>query len=340
MARQSQKELPAATHPIASKQWQIYKEIKRYFKEFIDFSGVLRYNRDMGKDLDSLESSRDRRAEIKVKYGFIPTSIIEAEKQSLQSKDANAEKRNYYSTTNVEFGSVADTIFDVSGQSCRGKGGALSRYPQNIGRYLVKMYSNEGETVLDPFAGHNSRMELVYKLGRNYIGYDLSHTFMESNRVESENLQGKKQGLLFPSTNTIMLIEGDSRDIELAQPADMVLTSPPYYDIEYYGDEAGQLGFCRTYGDFIKDITIILGKCYQYLKTGGFCCWSINDFRRNGKFIAYHSDIIQAYLKVGFILHDIVIVDLGYPIGAAFATQLEEQRRTAKRHEYIIIGKK
>jgi len=294
----------------------------------------------MGKDLGSLQDSRDRRGEIKTKYGFIPTSIIKAEKQSFQSKDINAEKRNYYSTTNVKVGAVADTIFDVSGQSCRGKGGALSRYPQNIGRYLVKMYSNEGETVLDPFAGHNSRMELVYKLNRNYIGYDISHTFMEANRKEANDLQGGgNQQLLFKQTNTITLIEKDSREM-LEHNCDMVLTSPPYYDIEYYGDENEQLGKCKTYKGFMDDIFVILRKCYEALKPGGYCCWSINDFRRNGIFYAYHSDIIQAYLKVGFVLHDIIITDLGYPIGAAFATQLEEQKRTAKRHEYTIIGKK
>uniref|UniRef100_A0A6M3JN71 site-specific DNA-methyltransferase (cytosine-N(4)-specific) n=1 Tax=viral metagenome TaxID=1070528 RepID=A0A6M3JN71_9ZZZZ len=294
----------------------------------------------MAKDLDSLQTSRDLRSEIKAKYGFIPTSIIEAEKQSYQSKDTNAEKRNYYSTTNVKFGDVADTIFDVSGQSCRGKGGALSRYPQNIGRYLVKMYSNEGDTVLDPFAGHNSRMELVYKLGRNYVGYDISHTFMEANRKEAKELQGEgNQAILFKQSTIITLIEKDSREL-LESSIDMCLTSPPYYDIEWYGDEPEQLGKCQSYEDFIDDITIVLRRCYEALKPDKFCCWSINDFRRNGKFISYHSDIIQAYLKVGFSLHDIVITDLGYPIGAAFASQLEEQKRTAKRHEYTIIGHK
>ena len=122
----------------------------------------------MPKDLESLLDSRNRRAEIKLKYGFIPTSIIEAEKFNHQAQDPHAEKRNYYSTTNVSPDIVADTIFDVSGQSCRGKGGALSGYPQNIGHYLVKMYSNEGDIILDPFAGHNSRMELCFKLARHY----------------------------------------------------------------------------------------------------------------------------------------------------------------------------
>lgn len=294
----------------------------------------------MSKDLESLESSRDRRAEIKSKYGFIPTSIIEAEKQKHQANDPYAEKRNYKSVSNVAVGDYAENIFDVSGQSCRGKGGALSGYPQNIGRYLVKMYSNEGDIVLDPFAGHNSRMELVYKLNRNYIGYDISHDFMEANKQIANNLQGGgNQSLLFKQSNTITLIERDSREI-LEGNCDMCFTSPPYYDLEWYGDENGQLGKCKTYNEFIDNITVILRKCYEALKSKAFCCWSINDFRRNGIFYAYHSDIIQSYLKVGFKLHDIVITDLGYPIGAAFASQLEDQKRTAKRHEYTIIGKK
>jgi len=294
----------------------------------------------MPKDLESLLESRDRRAEIKGKYGFIPTSIITAEKDVFKADDLQAEKRNYASTTNAEMGSVAFSIFDVSGQSCRGKGGALSRYPQNIGRYLVKMYSEEGDTILDPFAGHNSRMELVYKLNRHYIGYDVSHKFMGANIARKAQLEGGEQGLLFKPENSITLVEDDARNISLDNPADMVLTSPPYYDLEWYGDEPEQLGACTTYEDFLRDIKKILGKCIGCLKVGGFCCWSINDFRRNGALYAYHSDIIHIYQEVGFSLHDIVITDLGYPIGAAFATQLEEQKRTAKRHEYTIIGKK
>lgn len=294
----------------------------------------------MPKDLESLLESRDRRAEIKSKYGFIPTSIIVAEKEVFKAGDLQAEERNYASTTNAEMGSVAFSVFDVSGQSCRGKSGALSRYPQNIGRYLVKMYSEEGDAILDPFAGHNSRMELVYKLNRHYIGYDISHTFMEANRAWQVKLEGGDQGLLFKPENFIRLIEDDARNICLDNPADMVLTSPPYYDLEWYGDEPGQLGACDTYAEFLKGVKVILGKCREFLKDGGFCCWSINDFRRGGAFYPYHSDIIRLYQEVGFRLHDITITDLGYPIGAAFATQLEGQKRTAKRHEYTIIGKK
>lgn len=293
----------------------------------------------MGKDLGSLAESRDNRSKIQMKYGFIPTSIIEAEKSKHQATDPHAEKRNYYSTTNVSIDSVANKIFDVSGQSCRGKNGALSGFPQNIGRYLLKMYSDEHDTILDPFAGHNSRMELCFNLNRNYIGYDISSKFMADNRIIAEQLRGNLQSRMFESSQ-ITLIEDDACNIQLDTQADMCLTSPPYWDLEYYGDEPQQLGKCKTYDQFIDSLEMIIGRCFSNLKNGGFCCWSINDFRKGGILYAYHSDIITLYKKVGFKLHDIIIVDLGYPIGAAFATQLEEQKRTAKRHEYVIVGKK
>ena len=291
----------------------------------------------MGKDLDSLQQSRDRRTEIQSKYGFIPTSIIEAEKSKFQAQDPHAEERNYFSTTNVKVDTVGSKIFDVSGQSCRGKNGALSGFPQNIGRYLVKMYSEEGQTILDPFAGHNSRMELVFKLNRNYIGYDVSRKFMNVNNRIAEQL---KQPNLFGQGADITLIEEDSRNIKLDTPADFCFTSPPYWDLEYYGDEPQQLGTCQSYNRFIEDLGVILGRCYASIMPSAFCAWCVNDFRKDGIFYFYHASVIELFLKVGFKLHDIVIVDLGYPIGAAFASQLEDQKRTAKRHEYIIIGQK
>ena len=42
----------------------------------------------------------------------------------------------------------------------------------------------------------------------------------------------------------------------------------------------------------------------------------------------------------GFTLWDIMIVDLGYPIAAAFATQIIERKSLPKRHEYGVIVKK
>lgn len=295
----------------------------------------------MAKDLNSLEKSRDRREEINAKYGFIPVSIMLADKSD-KSMDLEAEDRcyeNYTAADREKHGKLYD-VFSISSRSVRA--GALSRYPQNIGRYLVKMYSNEGDTVLDPFAGHNSRMELVYKLGRNYIGYDISHKFMETNqKISKEIMGGGVQPDLFISDNTIKLVEGDSRNIDLnGDLVDMVLTSPPYWNIEYYGDEEGQLGKCKTYNKFMDDMLLVIQKCVDHMKSGTFCCFSINDFRVNGIFYCYHASIIQAFKKVGLLIHDIVIVDFGSAFGAAFASQLEDQRRSAKRHEYVIVGRK
>ncbi len=304
----------------------------------------------MAKDLESLQESRDQRGQIQLKYGFIPTSIITADKSD-RANDVNAEERSYANVGfhDPEMSNKLNRAFETNGRSCRGgfdvsgqccRDGALSRFPQNVGRYLVKMYTEKGDTVLDPFSGHNSRMQCVWELERNYIGYDVGAKFMAANHKIRDELLAENTRSLLPNAATIELHQEDSQNIKVISPADMVLTSPPYWDLEYYVDEIEQLGKYSTYNNFLHALETIIKNTVACLKPGGFCCFCINDFRKDGIFYPYHADIIRSYQRVGLALHDVIIVDLGPPISAAFASQLEEQKRTAKRHEYCIVGRK
>jgi site-specific DNA-methyltransferase (adenine-specific) len=49
---------------------------------------------------------------------------------------------------------------------------------QLLGR-IIRVSSNEGETVLDPFAGSGSTLATAHKLGRDWIGFDLSEQYVE-----------------------------------------------------------------------------------------------------------------------------------------------------------------
>ena len=49
----------------------------------------------------------------------------------------------------------------------------------------------------------------------------------------------------------IELHEQDSRDINYDKVFDLAITSPPYWDIETYGDEPEQLGKQQTFQDFM-----------------------------------------------------------------------------------------
>ncbi len=293
-------------------------------------------NKSIGKTIESLAYSRNRREDILRMFdGKIPTSIM-VTTRSYKNADSHAEG-TYTKSSQVTPDNCDDRgflrAFETSGRGV--SSGALSRFPQDVGKAVVLLYSLVDDTVVDPFAGHNSRMELCVSLGRKYIGCDISERFMQSNHEVADYLRNTYGDC------RVDLYQCDSRKMPIGDAVgDFTLTSPPYYDIEYYGDEPEQLGKAKTYEGFIGRLTDVAKENFRCLKGGAFCVWFVNDFRRRGVFVPYHTHVMQMLQSVGFILHDMMIVDLGYPIRAAFATQVVEQRILPKRHEYGIVVRK
>ena len=121
---------------------------------------------------------------------------------------------------------------------------------------------------------------------------------------------------------------------------DLIFTSPPYWDIEFYDESEKQAGYKKTYEQFLETMQSIMNECHRILKSDKYCVININDFRKDGKYYDYHNDISQLGKKAGFKIHDVVIVDWGTSIQSCFATQIESRKMTAKRHEYLIVFKK
>lgn len=50
-------------------------------------------------------------------------------------------------------------------------------FPKSLAARAIKLYSFKGETVLDPFNGSGTTCEVAKKLGRNFIGIDISKRY-------------------------------------------------------------------------------------------------------------------------------------------------------------------
>lgn len=310
----------------------------------------------MAKTQEDLQESRKIREMVLNKYGFIPTSVIEPDyswgkdiiefeerKQQVKAEEKHSKmKYNIKSYTKsdgtvVEYNETQEA-FSMSSQNVRGKQSGVSTFPPGLAKFIVEFYSNRGDTILDPCAGHNSRMQVTFSLDRNYIGYDVSKVFMEFNRKVKEQIT---TGQLFQSAYTITLREQSSEKmLEDSNSIDMIYTSPPYYCVEWYGDEPEQLGLSGSYEKFLERIKVIIAECYRVLKKDKYCIFNINDFRMDNKFFPYHADIMKLFVDVGFKLHDVIIVKWKSCIGQCFASQIEERKMAAKAHEYLVVGKK
>jgi len=302
---------------------------------------------DEGKTLSALRRSRAGHNAMIALFGgseLLPTSIMRTKRVKADAdRDQIAADRNYsqcgsdYKQSLVNDESLPGAVRGMARMlDYRGDGsGAISKFPQDVGRTVVLFYTEPGDLVVDPFAGHNSRMELCVRAGRDYVGCDLSADFMRFNRQRAAELRGE-----FPHRR-VKLYETDSREQPVASGVgDFTITSPPYFDIEWYGPEEGQLYNCPTYEQFLADLRLCVAENYRTLKPGAYSCWFINDFRRRGKMHFYHRDLLGLGESVGFIAHDIWVIDLGRGLRDGFVNESVRCKVVPKRHEYCVVFRK
>jgi len=279
---------------------------------------------------ERLKDSRAKRDEILRYLRFEPTSIW------FLKKGRRVKRLDEFIDDRPAKGSYVAHEYSV-------RSGALSQFPAEVARRAILMWSREGDLMFDPFGARAARALMANLLKRHVIAYDISQAFYDW------VMERLKRGVPNPEY-TFQFHRKDSRHVELPDNfVDFILTSPPYWRLEYYGPEPEQLGTGSeigggdepTYEEFLSSLKQVMAECYRVLKPGKFCCFAVNDFRLEGQFYFYHADCIRLLTEVGFIPHDIVIYNLSeHPLHAIFVTQLWERKHVAKQHEYLLVFKK
>jgi hypothetical protein len=56
--------------------------------------------------------------------------------------------------------------------------GHEARFPEELPRRLIRMFSFRGDTVLDPFLGSGTTVKVALESGRNSVGYEINENFL------------------------------------------------------------------------------------------------------------------------------------------------------------------
>lgn len=223
-------------------------------------------------------------------------------------------------------------------------------FPSALAKRLIQCFTNhDDQLIFDPFVGVGSTLIASKELGKDSIGIEISEEFA--------NIAKSRISQILPfmgDVNTNVYIADSRETLEYVKPnsVDMVITSPPYWDIllqkrtaDYkeqrdYGDAESDLGKINDYWQFLSELRKIFEQVYITLKPEKYCCVVVMDLRKRDKFYPYHIDVSAFMQDIGFIFDDIIIWDrrreynnmrpLGYP--SVF--------RINKTHEFILIFKK
>ncbi|MFA6216999.1 MAG: DNA methyltransferase [Candidatus Omnitrophota bacterium] len=168
---------------------------------------------------------------------------------------------------------------------------------------LIRLYSKEDDTVLDPMVGSGTTMIEAKSLGRRGMGFDIHPEVvkiaLESCKFECENCHEPiiKQG----DARLLKSVENDS--------IDLIATHPPYLNIIKYGAKSieGDLSAISNLQKFCDEIEKVARECYRVLKPGKYCAILIGDTRRRRHYVPLAFSVMQRFQKVGFILKEDVI---------------------------------
>lgn len=212
-------------------------------------------------------------------------------------------------------------------------GSGTSIFDPVLCELAYRWFCPPGGLVIDPFAGGSVRGIVAAKLGRDYIGVDLSAAQIAANEAQAERICGDGRRPRW--------IVGDSRDVPqlcAGTAADFVFSCPPYGDLERYSDDPRDLS-TMPYEVFRAAYAAIIAGSVGLLREDRFACFVVGDIRDDrGFYRRLVSDTEQAFGDAGAQLYnEAVLVTAVGSLPIRVGRQFEAGRKLGKTHQNVLV---
>lgn len=175
-----------------------------------------------------------------------------------------------------------------------------------IPRNIILRYSNEGDLILDQFAGGGTTLVEAKLLNRDIIGVDV-------NEIALERCHEKINFEYDSANGKVAIHKGDARKLNFvaSESIDLICTHPPYADMVKYSkdleldipEDLSNLGV----SDFLIQMKPVASECFRVLKKGKFCAVLMGDTRKKGHIIPMSFEVMKIFEEVGFKTKEVII---------------------------------
>ena len=204
-----------------------------------------------------------------------------------------------------------------------------------IPRNLLLRYSNEGDLILDQFAGGGTTLVESKLLNRNIIGVDINNNAL--NRCK------EKCDFEYENSGKVYFHEADARNLNFIpdESIDFICTHPPYANIiKYSEDIENDLSHLKV-KDFLIEMEKVASESYRVLKKDKFCAILMGDTRQKGHIIPMSFEVMKIFEKVGFKTKEIIIKEQHNCKATGFwKTNSVKYNFLLIAHEYLFVFKK
>jgi DNA modification methylase len=289
---------------------------------FLDGLGTMNEEGEEGEEYDE-----GVKGSMKSNFGVPPFTVLNAREGRWQSR-----KRDWLALgiKSEEGRDIKNTNASESINKGPDKGGSI--FDPVLCEIIYSWFSKEGDMVLDPFAGGSVRGIVAAECGRYYIGNDLRKEQVEANREQASDIC---------KSISPVWTHGDSRNIKKLVGdvrADMVLSCPPYADLEVYSDDDDDLSN-MDYTKFLECYSEIIKETYDMMKDDTFAVWVIGEVRdKEGNYYNFLGDTITAFLETGFkYYNETVLVTAVGSLPLRAGRVMKTSRKLGKTHQNVLV---
>lgn len=188
-------------------------------------------------------------------------------------------------------------------------------------------------SILDPFAGEATKGIVATYTGHSYVGIELREDQVAINRRQAHSIGVSPTWLCGDSARLDSLLPNDFQ-------ADMVFTSPPYYDLEVYSARNEDGSALPSYDEFMAWYRDIFQQAVRHLKQNRFLVVKVGEIRnkRTGEYRNFVGDNITLFKDLGLTFYNQAILITSYgslPIRAGIP--FTHRRKLAHAHQNILV---
>ncbi len=191
----------------------------------------------------------------------------------------------------------------------QGSAGFRGATPSYVIWNVIERFSKEGETVLDPFCGSGTTLDVCKDTLRKGMGFDVAPTRPDIGNADARSLPLKQKSV------------------------DLIFFDPPYADNLDYSDDARCLGKLKPDGRFQRAMRLVLDECARVLRDDRMLAIYVCDvFKKDKGFFPLGFEIFEM-AKKSFVPIDIVSV-----VRHNKTLEMGNYRRAADEGSFFLRG--
>ena len=187
-----------------------------------------------------------------------------------------------------------------------------------------------GARVFDCFAGGITKGAVAVKMGYQFSGIELRHDQVEANLRRAETMRILPRYYCDDARNMLRYIGVASQDL--------LISCPPYYDLEVYSSLENDASNQKTYEDFMTILKDAFMKAIICLKKNRFAVVVVGDVRdRNGAYYNFPGDVIKIFQNGGCAFINDLVVGRNDTTANLRAGKYMNGRKMVRVHERVLV---